>query len=351
MANFFNLTLEKIWNLIVVIKKQAVDLSNVGTDLAANMTETAAAIHQISANVDSVKNQVINQSTSVTQTNSTMEQITRNINRLSQMIETQTASVTQSSSAVEQMLANIASVTQTLIKNMDNVQELTVAADSGKNDLHTVVSDIQEIAKESEGLLEINAMMQNIASQTNLLSMNAAIEAAHAGEAGKGFAVVSDEIRKLAESSGEQAKTTSVVLKKIKDSVDKITVSTETVMRKFEAIDTGVKLVADQESHIRNAMEEQSEGSKQVLDAVSQLNEVTRKVRGGAEEMLVGSQRIIQESQNLGRISSEIAHSMNEMTAGSLEINEAMVHVNDISVKNKENIAILVSEVDKFKIE
>jgi methyl-accepting chemotaxis protein len=351
MSNFFNLTLDKIRNLVVIIKNQAVDLSNIGTELAANMTETAAAMNQISSNVESVKNQVINQSASVTETNSTMEQITQNIHKLNEMIETQTGSVTQSSSAVEEMLANIASVTQTLVKNAENVQELTGAADSGRHDLHAVVADIQEIAKESEGLLEINSMMQNIASQTNLLSMNAAIEAAHAGEAGKGFAVVADEIRKLAESSGEQAKTTSVVLKKIKDSVDKITVSTETVLKKFESIDSGVKTVADQETHIRHAMEEQGEGSKQVLEAVTSLNDVTQKVRAGSEEMLLGSQQIIQEAQNLGRISAEIANSMNEMTAGSQEITTAMNRVNDISGQNKESIATLVSEVGKFKVE
>jgi methyl-accepting chemotaxis protein len=351
LANYFNLTLDKIRNLVVIIKNQAVDLSNIATELAANMTETAAAMNEISANVDSVKNQVINQSASVTETNSTMEQITININKLNDQIESQTQSVTQSSSAVEEMLANIASVTQTLMKNADNVNHLAGAAESGRSDLHVVVTDIQEIAKESEGLLEINAMMQNIASQTNLLSMNAAIEAAHAGEAGKGFAVVADEIRKLAESSGEQAKTTSVVLKKIKDSVDKITVSTEAVLKKFEAIDNGVKVVSEQEENIRNAMEEQSEGSKQVLEAVSELNSVTQKVRSGSEEMLAGSQQVIQESTNLGRISEEISNSMNEMTAGSQQITVAMNRVNDISAQNKESIATLVHEVAKFKVE
>ncbi|MDR0409710.1 MAG: methyl-accepting chemotaxis protein, partial [Spirochaetaceae bacterium] len=285
MGLYFNQTMEKIQNLVKSIKNQTVTLSDIGNELASNMTETAAAINEITSNIQSIKGQVVNQSASVTETNATMEQITINLDKLNGLVEKQTSSVSQSSSAVEEMLANIQSVTQTLVKNGTNVRELAEASEIGRSGLQDVAADIQQIARESEGLLEINAVMENIASQTNLLSMNAAIEAAHAGEAGKGFAVVADEIRKLAESSGEQSKTISTVLKKIKDSIDKITRSTDAVLNKFEAIDTGVKTVSDQEENIRNAMEEQSAGSQQILEAISQLNEVTQMVKSSSKEM------------------------------------------------------------------
>jgi methyl-accepting chemotaxis protein len=351
LAHYFNATLEKIRDLVIIIKNQSVALFDIGNELAGNMTQTAAAINEITANIQSIKGRVINQSASVTQTNATMEQITLNINKLSDQVEKQSVSVAQSSSAIEEMLANINSVTQTLVNNAGNVKDLSDASAIGRTSLRDVAQDIQEIARESEGLLEINLVMENIASQTNLLSMNAAIEAAHAGEAGRGFAVVADEIRKLAESSGEQSKTISSVLKKIKDAIDKITMSTDEVLNKFEAIEDGVKTVADQEENIRNAMEEQSTGSQQILEAIGRLNEISQQVKDGSQEMLEGSKEVIAEDKNLEMVTQEIASGMNEMAAGADQINIAVNQVNTISSQNKENIDILVKEVSKFKVE
>jgi methyl-accepting chemotaxis protein len=351
LARYFNETLKKIKNLVAVIKKQSITLSDIGNELAGNMTETAAAVNEITANIQNIKGQVINQSASVTETYATMEQITINIDKLQDNVDRQSNSVAQSSSAIEQMLANIHSVTQTLIKNADNVEELLGASEVGRSGLQEVAADIQEIAHESEGLLEINAVMENISSQTNLLSMNAAIEAAHAGEAGKGFAVVAEEIRKLAENSGDQSKTISTVLKKIKGSIDKITMSTDSVLNKFKAIDSGIRTVSDQEENIRNAMEEQSTGSQQILEAIGQLNEVTQMVKDGSEKMLEGSRQIIEESKNLELVTGEINNGMNEMSAGADQINTAIDRVNAISGENKGNIEVLVKEIAKFKIE
>jgi methyl-accepting chemotaxis protein len=351
IARYFNLTLEKIKHLIITIKNQTVSLFNIGNELASNMDQAAAAVHQITAAVQDVKSKVINQSASVTETAATMEQVTVNIDKLNSHVEEQTVSVSRSSSAIEEMLANIQSVTQTLIHNAENVQELTAVSEIGRSSLQAVSRDIQEIARESEGILEINSVMQNIASQTNLLSMNAAIEAAHAGEAGKGFAVVADEIRKLAENSGAQSKTISTVLKKIKDAIDGITRSTNMVLDKFQAIDDRVRIVSDQETNIRNAMEEQNQGSRQILEAVGRLNELTQRVKQGSLEIFEGSKGVIRESKNLENVTLEITGGMNEMAGGADQINSAVNRVNEISSANKEFINALVSEVSKFKVE
>ncbi|MHC6204601.1 methyl-accepting chemotaxis protein [Breznakiellaceae bacterium SP9] len=350
LAANFNQTLDKIKNLVVNIKKQTVNLSGIGNALSKSMNETAAAINQITETIKSIRGQVLEQSASVTQAGSIMSGVTQNIEQLNAHIEEQSASVVQSSSAIEEMLANIQNVTQVLIHNGHNVEDLSAASDVGRAGLAGISTDIQEIARESEGLLQINAVMQNIASQTNLLSMNAAIEAAHAGDSGRGFAVVADEIRKLAENSSKQSKIISDTLKKIKQAIDKMSKSTTAVMEKFQAIDSKVQTVSEQESNIRTAMEEQTNDSKQILKAISKLNDSTQKVKQGSERILAGSKEVVNESYTLGQLTQTISNGINEMAGGAQQINTAVDSVNASSMNNKEHISTLVTEVSLFKV-
>ena len=351
LSRYFNLTLDKIKDLVVSIKRESGMLSDIGSNLASNMSETAAAVNEINANIQSIKARVINQSAGVSETHATMEQVTGSINKLNGHIENQSANISKASSAIEEMVANVQSVTATLVKNAGNVKTLRNVSEEGRAGLQGVASEIHEITRESEGLLEINSVMENIASQTNLLSMNAAIEAAHAGDVGRGFAVVADEIRKLAESSSEQSKTIGTVLKKMKESVDNISHSTEDVLKKFMAIESNVRVVAEQEDNIRGAMEEQGAGSRQILEGIEEVNQITRHVKGESGEMLDGAREVIEESDNLEKVTQEITLGMNEMAAGAEQINAAVNEVNDISVRNREGIAALIKEVSRFKVE
>ena len=351
LGDFFNHTFESFRQLIKSIMDGTHSLSDTGEDLAANMNETAAAVNEITANIQSMKGQVVSQNTEVNAVGSSMEHIMDGIGKLISHIEVQAESVSQSSSAIEQMIANIHAVSETLKKNSTNINSLAESSEAGHNGLQEVSHDIGEIARDSEGLLEINSVMHSISSQTNLLAMNAAIEAAHAGESGKGFAVVADEIRKLAENSGQQSKTISAVLKKIKASIDSITKSTAVVLERFDIITREVDVVSGQESHIRNAMEEQEAGSMQILDAVSKLNSVTDLVKTASSGMASESRDILHQSTMLTQISETVSGGMDEMAIGAEQINTAVHAVNEISVKNKSNIGVLKDDVARFKVD
>ena len=279
-----------------------------------------------------------------------IEQIHNLVEHLHAMINIQMDAVKDSSAVTEEMVGSLKDTSELSREKRESIKQLIEHATNGQEAMKETVSAVQTISESVEGIGSAIKIISVIASNTNLLSMNAAIEAAHAGEAGKGFAVVADEIRKLAESSSEQSKTIGTVLKKIAESIKKITGSTDNVLAKFEAIDSSVKTVSLQEENIRNAMEEQGEGSKQLLQSAGNLNETTQRVKTGSGEMLEGSREVMNESKNLEKLTQEITGGMNEMTSGAEQVNIAVHHVSEMSGKNSQAIETLLEEVSRFKV-
>jgi methyl-accepting chemotaxis protein len=338
-------------SLITTIKDTAMALFTVGAELSVVTGESGEVIEEVSANTEKVKLESARGSAGAAETNAAIEEIISGFEALNGNIEKQAERIAQSVASVEELTANISAVTQALLQNERNVESLTAASEKGRTGLFEVSQDIQEVAKESEGLLEINSVIQTIASQTNLLSMNAAIEAAHAGEAGKGFAVVSDEIRKLAESSAEQAHSVAGALKKMRESLEKISRSTGNVLGHFKDIDEAVQTVAAQERNIHEAMEKQETGSRALTGITGALQEITGNVMGGSSEMLAGSRKVVEGGQTMETLTGKIQTGMDGMVNGMLHINTAISRILEISRTNKQSIDTLAENIARFKVE
>lgn len=351
LSEYFNLTIEKIASSMKSIIVESGNMQNIGRNLSSNMDDVAGAITQISANIDSIKNDVGNQSTGVQEANVTLNEMSESIEKLTSNINSQSESVSRSSAAVEQMVANINSVNSILAKNSQSVKLLSDSAAIGKEIVSKSVEMTKKIAEDSAGLIEASAVIQNIARQTNLLSMNAAIEAAHAGEAGKGFAVVADEIRKLAEDSNKQGKNINNVMKRMREQIDSMVQDASQTQAQFETIFSNTQTVSIQENEIKAAMDEQTKGGEQVLDSVNEINTITADVKTSAGIMEDGKKKLLAEMDKLASVTQQINGAMNEISIGVNEINNSIQQVNNITKENSESIERVSGEISLFKVE
>ena len=345
-----NTAIEHSHTMIVTLKEESDKMSIIGSRLSSSMEETAAAIRQIGENVKGVKEKAMSQAAGVTETVATVEQINGRLSRLVSSIEMQAESINESSAVITHMAENTVKIAKTLNENNELIKTVYGQTKVGKDGARTANEIVKQIAEKSASLLEASQIIQNIASQTNLLAMNAAIEAAHAGESGKGFAVVADEIRKLAEGSNLQGKQIAAVIKETTEIISNITEAGSQAEKTFIDVYELVSQISEKEDSILEVMREQEENGKQVLDAIKRINGVTSEIDSASAEMLEGGSQIEQEMQKLAEITLETTDSMNEIASGAEQINNAVQEVSEITQKNKVSIENLVIEVAKFKV-
>lgn len=349
-SSAFNEVLSKLSAIVRGIQRSVEATVSHVSDLGHAMEETDISANDIDLHSAAVQESINSQSAIINEVSATIQQIARTIENQDKKVNDQTRSVSESSSAIEEMIANIRSIAQTLERSSREFNTLQTAIQSGNGTVEDLKSNVTTLSKQSDSVFEANTIIKNIAAQTNLLAMNAAIEAAHAGESGRGFAVVADEIRKLAEVSNQQSKVISESLKVLKQSIDRAVSMTGATGSSFESIMRSVDTVTTLETEIKHAIEEQSSGSAQILHALNDMNDITAEVHNGSAEMLTGSRMIIEEVAKLLDMTTQVNATTLEVTSKANTVTTHTRNAVELLEQTAQNIRQIDDQVRFFTV-
>lgn len=350
LGDRFNDFMVKMQDIISGLKESKNTLEMARTVLQQRIGDNGSSIEHIISDIDNIDDKVDSQVNSVSQTASAVEEISKNIESLERMIESQSAAVTQASAAVEEMIGNIRNVNGSVGHMAHSFDALSDKAAEGIQLQEDVNQRIMQIETQSKSLQEANTVISSIASQTNLLAMNAAIEAAHAGDAGRGFSVVADEIRKLSETSASQTKRIKLELKNISKSIAEVVDASQASRQSFNAVTDNITQTQQLVMQIKAAMEEQEIGSQQIGDSLKNMNDSTLEVQSASKEMLEGNKLILNEVNQLRESSKDIRLSMNQITDSTNEMKQTGAKLDEIAQTVTDTVANIGQQVDLFTV-
>ncbi|MBN2657887.1 MAG: hypothetical protein JXR86_12560 [Spirochaetales bacterium] len=277
---------------------------NIFSDIIRDhMVETGAMFEQFDRNQSNLSNNISVSSQSVKDISDHISVLTENVEReysmvkdsldtgksliddlksLVENVDKQSNSVSESSAAVEEMIASITEVSRRTANVKEKIKDLSTIFSRGEERVNKTVESVSTVVTYSKSLLEINNLISGIAAQTNLLAMNAAIEAAHAGDAGRGFSVVADEIRKLAENTATHTKTSSENLRQIMAEIDTSLKVAEETGAIFREMKEDLIQIDDESLSISETMIEHDRANKLVLEQLSSTTQIAEKLNQGA---------------------------------------------------------------------
>ena len=346
----FNSFTEKLHSMIKEMQGSKEDLSGYGEKLCAMIQENSAFLSETQKNIHEVESEVENQHIKVSSTVDAVDQISQAVESLDKEIKTQTQIIKESSSSITSMIGSIDEVSSSVKQLVTGFDTLQVSVDQGIAGQNSVNTQIQQIEQQSKMLNDANKVISSIASQTNLLAMNAAIEAAHAGEAGQGFAVVADEIRKLSETSSSQSRNIGNQLKGISNLISNVVHASSASDKTFSSIIEKIRETGTLMHEIEVSLQGQANDSKVISTNLSDINGATENVRNASEAVDGARKKIIDDVSDLKQSSDSVKGLVENMETNVHHIEDDDNALLNLSTSINNSIHRIGNQIDQFKV-